>query len=128
MRLLQTIFAFVASPLVGAIAGGIAVALVTPGPTAMLGVMFTVIGGAVAVAAALIFGLPTVLLARHASAHRLPWLLAVSVPVGLLMALLVQCAISACAVGPAQNHLFGVITGVTTALVLHALLPRDHAL
>jgi hypothetical protein len=128
MRLLQTTFAFLASPLVGAVAGGIAVALATPGPAAMLGVMFAVIGGAVAVASALLFGLPTVLLARRASARRLPWLLVVSVPAGVLMALLVQCAISACAVGPAQNHLFGVVTGITTAFALHATLPREHAL
>jgi hypothetical protein len=124
---LRWLFSFIAAPLVGLVAGALAVFLVEPRAAVLAGT-FVVVGAFLAVPAAVVIGLPIVLLARNGRALRLPSLLLVGVPAASGITLVANCLLLSCVAGPWFSYLFAVVCAVATAVLLHLLLPRENAL
>jgi hypothetical protein len=82
----------------------------------------------VGLAASVLFGLPTFLLARQPHVLRLPTFLAVAVFLAVGFSLLVACGTWGCMRGPWLVYFFAVFSAVATAIALHLLLPRQRAL
>jgi hypothetical protein len=125
---LRSVFAFLAAPVVGVAAGALVVAFVAPGSSLLVGGIYAAAGVVVAVAASVLLGLPTVLLARSGRAARLPSLLMVAVFAAPAAAFVAHCSHWSCLAGPSVSFLFAIVCGVVTAVVLHALLPPENAL
>ena len=122
--------AYLASPVVGVIAGGIAMSFAVPGPAAMFSIAYAAFGASLAIVATLVVGLPAVALLRRIGKPLLPWLLLPAIAGALLFVLLLQCALATAGCGdtpPVHNLVFAVVSAVVTALLL-CLLSRENAL
>src|SRR4051812_30602710 len=108
--MLRTAFAFLAAPVVGSVAGGLAMSAAVPGPAAMFSVMYVVFGGSIAFAATLFVGIPTVAVLRHKVRSFLPWLVAVALTTSICIAVALQCVLARCSFGPLHNVVFAAVS------------------
>ncbi len=126
-RLALLVFAAIIASVVGVGTGLLLLSFVLPGPAEAVA-MYGVAGLVIAVPASLLLGLPTVRIARSGGVHRLIPLLMVAVFAALVFTFLGNCWLLGCLESLPLSYPFSVVCAVATAVLLHALLPRENAL
>lgn len=114
-----TVLALIGAPAVGAVAGGAAVSLATPGSAAMLGVSYFLFGSIFSYAAALLVGMPALMLLRNRTSHMAICFIGIAIVSALLISAAVQSLLThALAFPPARTAIFAVVCGGVTATLI----------
>ncbi|WP_143029143.1 hypothetical protein [Rhodoferax sp. OV413] len=122
------VVAFIGAPVVGSIAGGVAVFLSAPGSAAMLGVYYFLFGSIFSCAAALLVGAPTLMLLRGRAKHVATYFVGISIVIALLIATAFQSAlIGAPELPSVRVAMFAVVSAVVTAVLILRVHREAHA-
>ena len=116
---LGTAAAFIGAPAVGAIAGGVAVALSAPGSAAMLGVLYSLYGLLFSYAAALLVGIPALVALRARTKHMATFFVGIAIVSALLIATAFQSILIGEPTLPSsRTAIFALVSAVVTAVLI----------
>lgn len=123
--MLREMFSYIASPIVGSIAGGLVMSAAIPEPRAFFCLMFALFGAAIATPITLIVGIPSVYLLRRTTRTMLPWLLVIALVVACIVLLSIHCALGSCTAPPPHSFIFSVTTAAVTVFVFIGLTSHE---